>query len=74
MLQSSTEFFKNLPKKECPECGQIVEEQHESYIMECDHCLRQEKNKGKKCLSYHIKDAASKGDKTPFDAASFFIK
>ena len=46
MLQSSTEFFKNLPKKECPECGQIVEEQHESYIMECDHCLRQEKSKG----------------------------
>ena len=40
MLQSSTEFFKNLPKKECPECGQIVEEQHESYLMECDHCLR----------------------------------
>ena len=68
MLQSSTEFFKNLPKKECPECGQIVEEQHESYIMECDHCLQ--KRRG----GEYIKDAALKGDKTPFDAALLLIK
>jgi len=40
MLQSPVEFFKNLPKRECPECGQIIEEQAESYMMECDHCLR----------------------------------
>ncbi|WP_338470634.1 protein YhfH [Niallia sp. XMNu-256] len=40
MLQSPVDFFKNLPKRVCPECGQVIEEQAESYIMECDHCLR----------------------------------
>jgi len=38
-MQSPVEFFKNLPKKECSECGQIIEEQAESYLMECDYCL-----------------------------------
>ena len=62
MLQSSTEFFKNLPKKECPECGQIVEEQHESYLMECDHCLRLREEQGHRNTSHFInkKDAALK--------------
>jgi hypothetical protein len=39
MLMSPVEFFRNVPKKECPECGQHMEEQAESYLMECDRCL-----------------------------------
>ncbi|AIE60054.1 protein YhfH [Bacillus methanolicus] len=38
-LQSPVEFFKNLPKKVCPECGQTITEQAESYLMECERCL-----------------------------------
>ncbi|RLQ94049.1 protein YhfH [Falsibacillus albus] len=38
-MQSPVEFFKKLPKKRCPECGQHMEEQAESYFMECEHCL-----------------------------------
>lgn len=33
------EFFRNLPSKQCPECGDMVHEQAESYLMECDRCL-----------------------------------
>ncbi|RID85100.1 YhfH family protein [Peribacillus asahii] len=33
------EFFRNLPSKQCAECGQQIQEQHESYLMECDYCL-----------------------------------
>ncbi|WP_075981686.1 protein YhfH [Bacillus massilinigeriensis] len=39
MIQSPVEFFRTLPKKVCPECGQQIEEQAESYLLECDHCL-----------------------------------
>jgi hypothetical protein len=39
MLMNPVEFFRTLPKKECPECGQHMEEQAESYLMECDRCL-----------------------------------
>lgn len=39
MLLSPVEFFRNLPKKECPECGEFIEEQAESYVTECDRCL-----------------------------------
>ncbi|MDZ5473839.1 protein YhfH [Bacillus sp. 31A1R] len=39
MLQSPVEFFRTLPKKVCPECGQQVMEQAESYLQECDRCL-----------------------------------
>ncbi|RCK13080.1 YhfH family protein [Bacillus licheniformis] len=28
-----------LPKKTCPECGEKMEEQAESYFMECERCL-----------------------------------
>jgi len=38
-MLNPVEFFKNLPKKVCPECGQMVEEQAESYLMECERCL-----------------------------------
>ncbi|MGF6947748.1 ribosomal protein L37AE/L43A [Neobacillus sp. B4I6] len=39
MLVSPVEFFRNLQKKECPECRQHMQEQAESYLIECDHCL-----------------------------------
>lgn len=39
MLQSPVEFFRNLPKKICAECGQNIQEQAESYLLECDRCL-----------------------------------
>lgn len=39
MIKSPVEFFRNLPKKECPECGQSMFEQAESYMIECDRCL-----------------------------------
>jgi len=39
MLQNPLEFFRQLPQKECAECGEMIEEQAESYLMECDHCL-----------------------------------
>ena len=38
-LMSPVEFFRNLPKKVCPECGQQMEEQAESYMSECERCL-----------------------------------
>jgi NADH pyrophosphatase NudC (nudix superfamily) len=39
MLMSPVEFFQNLPKKICSECGEQMEEQAESYMMECEQCL-----------------------------------
>lgn len=39
MLYNPVEFFKSVQNKECMECGQMIEEQAESYLMECDHCL-----------------------------------
>jgi hypothetical protein len=39
MMMTPVDFFKTLPAKQCPECGQIMDEQAESYMMECDHCL-----------------------------------
>lgn len=38
MLVNSTEFFKNLPRKQCHECGKEIEEQHECYGNTCDQC------------------------------------
>lgn len=38
-MQSPVEFFRTLPEKICPECGQVVIEQAESYLLECDRCL-----------------------------------
>ena len=38
-LKSPMEFFRTLPKKTCPECGEKMEEQAESYFMECERCL-----------------------------------
>ncbi len=39
MLMSPVEFFRQLPKKVCIECGEQIEEQAESYLNECEHCL-----------------------------------
>ncbi len=39
MLMSPVEFFRTMPKKVCPECGEQMQEQAESYMMECDRCL-----------------------------------
>lgn len=39
MLMNPVEFFRSLSAKICPECGQEMEEQAESYMMECDQCL-----------------------------------
>lgn len=38
MIESSVEFFKNLPPKQCTECGNTIEEQHECYGNKCDQC------------------------------------
>ncbi|WP_374721217.1 protein YhfH [Peribacillus tepidiphilus] len=38
MIQSSVEFFNNLPPKKCVECGNTIEEQHECYSNKCDSC------------------------------------
>nr|WP_199880548.1 protein YhfH [Bacillus massiliglaciei] len=34
------ESMSTLPGTHCPECGEAVEQQVESYLMECDRCLR----------------------------------
>ena len=39
MLMSPLELIRSLPNKVCPECGQLIEEQAESNLMECDRCL-----------------------------------
>jgi ArsR family metal-binding transcriptional regulator len=36
---SPVEFFRNIPKKVCSECGEQMEEQAESYLFECERCL-----------------------------------
>lgn len=41
-MTRSTEFFKKLGPKHCTECGEIIEEQHESYLHQCEKCLRNE--------------------------------
>ncbi|MBM7648586.1 reverse gyrase [Bacillus ectoiniformans] len=33
------EFYRNIPGKECCQCGGQIIEQHESYHSECEHCL-----------------------------------
>ena len=33
------DFYRNLPKKDCRECGDTIEELHESYLYECERCI-----------------------------------
>lgn len=35
----SLEFYRNIPNKECRECGEQFIEQAESYIYECERCF-----------------------------------
>ncbi|WEG12043.1 protein YhfH [Pullulanibacillus sp. KACC 23026] len=37
-MQNPVEFFRNLPKKRCLECGKRMDEQAESYQVECESC------------------------------------
>ncbi|RHW42210.1 YhfH family protein [Neobacillus notoginsengisoli] len=39
MLINPVEFFRNLPQKECPVCGENIQEQAESYVLECEGCI-----------------------------------
>lgn len=39
MLIKISEFFKNLPRKKCTDCGHEIEEQHECYGNRCSECL-----------------------------------
>ncbi|MFC0274589.1 protein YhfH [Metabacillus herbersteinensis] len=39
MITKITEFFRNLPTKQCHECGKEIEEQHECYGNSCNECL-----------------------------------
>ncbi|MGN7398372.1 protein YhfH [Cytobacillus praedii] len=39
MIQNILDFFRNLPTKQCVECGKAIEEQHECYGNKCDHCM-----------------------------------
>lgn len=38
-MEPLVEFFLNLPSKTCSECGEQINEQYESYMMECLRCL-----------------------------------
>ncbi|MDN7247319.1 protein YhfH [Planococcus shenhongbingii] len=38
MIENVVEFFKNLPPKQCSNCGEKVEEQHECYGSQCESC------------------------------------
>lgn len=40
MIIKLTEFFRNLPRKKCLECGHEMEEQHECYGNTCEKCLK----------------------------------
>jgi predicted nucleic acid-binding Zn ribbon protein len=39
MIENVLEFFRNLPKKQCIECGEAISEQHECYGNTCDGCM-----------------------------------
>jgi len=43
MLKNVLEFFRNLPPKTCCDCKEIMTEQSESYLMQCDKCQNKEK-------------------------------
>jgi hypothetical protein len=39
LMTKPMDFFRTLPPKQCSVCGDPIEEQAESYLMECDRCL-----------------------------------
>ncbi len=38
MLANVVDFFRNLPPKECAQCGNKIDEQHECYGIYCEKC------------------------------------
>lgn len=38
-MLNSVEFYKNLPPKQCCDCGSVIQEQHECYYNHCEECL-----------------------------------
>lgn len=38
-MKPIAEFYRNIPNKECACCGREFEEQHESYLFECERCM-----------------------------------
>jgi predicted RNA-binding Zn-ribbon protein involved in translation (DUF1610 family) len=38
-MRATHEFYRELPKKICVTCGYEIEEQHESYVYECERCI-----------------------------------
>jgi hypothetical protein len=36
MLVKMTEFLKNLPSKKCEACNEVIKEQYQSYVKECN--------------------------------------
>lgn len=39
-MEKPLDFYKNLPKKTCATCGKEMDEQSESYVSECEKCLK----------------------------------
>ncbi|OIJ12781.1 YhfH family protein [Anaerobacillus arseniciselenatis] len=37
-LQTATDFFKNLPPKQCTNCGNEIDEMHDCYTHQCEKC------------------------------------
>ena len=35
----SVEFSRDPATKHCPDCGEVIDEQVETYLLECDRCL-----------------------------------
>ncbi|WP_425590486.1 protein YhfH [Fictibacillus sp. b24] len=38
-MKNYLELHRNIPDKTCTECGCVIEEQHESYLYECERCM-----------------------------------
>ena len=38
LIESSIEFFKNLPPKECKNCGETMEDMADCYSHCCEEC------------------------------------
>ncbi|WCK55923.1 protein YhfH [Aneurinibacillus sp. Ricciae_BoGa-3] len=37
-MKPVSEFYNNLPKKQCANCGTVMDEQAESYKTQCPQC------------------------------------
>ena len=41
-MQPISEFYKNIPAKQCIKCGDHFEEQYESYALDCMRCINKD--------------------------------